>query len=143
MEVLIDSTIWSLALRRRALHLGSEEVALVEEWRRLVLSGDAVLIGPVRQEVLSGVKDSRTFDLLRSHLADFRQLAIEPNDYDRAASLYNLCRASGVAPTAIDMLICAVAERFGVPIFTTDRDFEHYARHLPIELHRPIPPREQ
>jgi len=48
---------------------------------------------------------------------------------------FNMCRAHGVVATAIDMLICAVAARLRVPIFTTDTDFVSYATYLPISLH--------
>ena len=39
--------------------------------------------------------------------------------------------------TGTDLLICAVAVRHGLKIFTTDTDFAAYARHLPIKLHLP------
>lgn len=135
MEVLVDTTIWSLALRRRPIDLMPRDLALVEEWRRLVLSGDALLVGPIRQEVLSGIREPTTFALLRERLNDFRHLAVVPGDYDRAAELFNRCRAAGVAATAVDMVICAVAERFEVPVFTTDRDFLHYARCISTRLY--------
>ena len=135
MSVLVDTTIWSLALRRRSRNLGATQLRLVDEWRTLVEEGRAAIIGPIRQEILSGVRDPDVFDRLRVHLAGFDCLRIELDDHDQAARFYNRLRAAGVAGGAIDLLICAVAHRIDVAIFTTDRDFQRYARHLPIRLH--------
>ncbi len=137
MIVLIDTTIWSLALRRRPQSLNDQERLLVEEWIRLVRSGEAVLIGPIRQEILSGIRSEASFSRIQESLGDFRYLEIFPSDYDQAARFFNVCRAHGITGTAVDLLICAVAHRFDVPIFTTDADFQHYAPHVEIRLHEP------
>jgi len=41
----------------------------------------------------------------------------------------------GEGAGSIDLLICAIAYRHKLAIFTTDRDFDRYAKHLPIRLH--------
>ena len=110
---------------------------MVEEWARLVRSGEAVLVGPIRQEILSGIRREETFIAIQESLGDFRYLDIFPSDYDLAARFFNVCRAHGITGTAVDLLICAVAHRFDVPIFTTDVDFQHYAPHVQIRLHEP------
>lgn len=138
--VLVDTTIWSLALRRRPHDLSAGERRLVDEWAGLVRGGRAVLTGPIRQEVLSGVRRQADFEVLRQRLSAFALLPIELGDYDRAASFFNTCRAHGVVATTIDMLLCALAERTRAVIFTTDRDFPRYARHLPINMHAPRAP---
>jgi predicted nucleic acid-binding protein len=135
--VLVDTSIWSLALRRRAAALAAAEARLVDEWADLVTNGLAGLIGPVRQEILSGVRRPEVFQALRRALADFPNLAIETVDYDRAAEFFNVCRARGVTGGPIDMLISAVAYRHEVPIFTVDVDYSRYARHIPLRLHVP------
>ncbi len=78
------------------------------------------------------------FEALQERLSSFRYLEILPGDYDQAARFFNLCRSHGITGSHIDMLICALAYRNGVPIFTTDGDFPDYARHLPIHLHVPV-----
>ena len=137
MIVLVDTTVWSLALRRRRSALSAAETALVEEWTRLVQTGEAALAGPIRQEVLSGIRDAKAFAGLQEQLGNFRYLVIVPSDYDRAAAFFNDCRAAGIAATPIDMLLCAIASRHDAAIFTTDGDFALYAEHLPIRLHLP------
>lgn len=140
MIVLVDTTIWSLALRRRRRTLNELEQLLVLEWTRLVQSGEAVLIGPIRQEILSGIREEKSFESIRESLGDFRYLEIHPDDYDQAARFFNRCRTHGITGTAIDLLLCAVAHRFETPIFTTDPDFGYYAPHTGIRLHEPAAP---
>ena len=133
--VLVDTSIWSLALRRRPAALTAAEGRLVDEWTDLVSEGLAGLIGPIRQEILSGVRRSEVFQALRRDLSDFPHLGIDAVDYDRAAEFFNVCRARGITGGPTDMLISAVAYRHGVPIFTVDTDYGRYARHIPLRLH--------
>lgn len=135
MSVLIDTPVWSLALRRKATQLNRGERQLVEEWKSLVWDGRARLAGIIRQEVLSGIRDARHFERLRDHLAAFDDVPAAAADHERAAGYFNACRAKGVTPTSFDMLICALASRHALAIFTTDTDFVRYARILPLKLH--------
>ena len=135
--ILIDTPIWSLALRRRARDLSPDEGRDIAEWEHLVRAGRASLIGPIRQEVLSGVRDERSWERLRAALRPFPDLPIATEDYERAAQFFNRCRARGVTGSAIDLLICAVAFRFSTPVYTTDTDFQRYATVLDLDLHMP------
>jgi predicted nucleic acid-binding protein len=139
--VLVDTSIWSLALRRRATALSADERRLVIEWEALVDRGRATLIGPIRQEILSGVRHVDTFHVLRRSLLDFPHLSIEVEDYDRAAEFFNLCRGRGSSGGPIDMLIAAVAYRHQISVFSSDTDYARYARHVPVRLHTPQPRR--
>jgi predicted nucleic acid-binding protein len=131
MKVLVDTSIWSLALRRRKQVRNPE----AEELGRLVAAHVVEIIGPIRQEVLSGVRDKAQFDRLELHLDAFEDLPLTDEDYVTAATFYNLCRAKGIQGSNTDFLICAVAVRHDLSIFTTDGDFPHFARCLPIVLH--------
>ncbi|MCH8974515.1 MAG: PIN domain-containing protein [Chloroflexi bacterium] len=137
MDVLIDTSVWSLALRRRARQLSPSQVRVHREWAELVQEGRAVVIGPVRQELLSGIPDGATFERLRERLQAFDDLPLTTGDYEEAARFNNRCRASGVAGSAVDLLICAAAARRDLAIFTADADFRRYARVLPVKLHEP------
>lgn len=131
MRVLVDTSIWSQALRRGE-HGQKPEAA---ELRRLITSHLVDIIGPIRQEVLSGVREEAQFDRLESHLAAFPDLPLLAEDYVTAAKFYNFCRAKGIQGSNTDFLICAVAVRQDRSIFTTDGDFLLFARCLPIALH--------
>jgi predicted nucleic acid-binding protein len=134
VNVLVDTCVWSAALRRRQ---DDDESVEVRELRELIGNGCAVMMGPVRQELLSGVRSRRQFELLRDHVRSFPDLVLVTADYERAAEHVTSARARGVQGSNTDFLICAAAERRDLPIFTTDRDFELFAGLLPIGLHRP------
>ena len=136
MTVLPDNSVWSLFFRRLEIHLSTGEQAIRKELTELIRLDRAQLIGPVRQEVLSGVREDALFRRLCYRLRAFPDAAITVEDYELAAEYYNRCRASGIVGSAIDLLICAVAARREWEIFTTDRDFRGYARHLPIALYK-------
>jgi predicted nucleic acid-binding protein len=137
MRVVVDTSVWSLAVRRRAARLSPGERAIVLHWRDLVRDGLAVLIGQVRQEVLTGVRDERQFERLRLHLRGFDDEPLSAGDYERAAQFTNRCTAVGVSGSPADFLICSVAAGRGIPVFTTDPDFARYARTVPVMLHGP------
>ena len=132
MMVLVDTCVWSLALRRRERKDDPE----VRELETLIRDGRVQLIGPIRQEILSGIARKAQFDRIRRSLAAFPDLPIEAEDYELAASYYNLCRSKGVQGSNTDFLICAVGVQHQHEIYTTDADFERFARCLPIALHR-------
>lgn len=93
------------------------------------------MIGPVRQELLSGLRTEEAFVRLRDHLRAFADEPLTTADYERAAEYFNTCRAAGVQGSNTDFLICAAAERRQLAILTTDRDFDRFAALLPIALH--------
>ena len=104
--------MWSLALRRRATAtLSSEESRLKAALAEAISDGRVVMIGPIRQELLSGIKEQSQFEKLRTTLQAFRDEAIDTRDYEEAARSYNLCRGHGVECGPVDILICAVAMR--------------------------------
>jgi predicted nucleic acid-binding protein len=134
MLVLVDTPIWSLALRRKGTDLSPREQRLTDALRELIQDGRAQLVGPVRQELLSGLREEATFKKLRDQLRAFEQVSMEVADYEEAAHLNNQCRARGIAGSAIDFLVCAAALRRNWEIFTTDRDFLRYATVLPLTV---------
>ncbi|MGA2967503.1 MAG: PIN domain-containing protein, partial [Terriglobales bacterium] len=135
MMVLVDTPVWSLALRRKPEHLSPRERQLIETLAELVREGRVQLLGPVRQELLSGIREEAQFRKLRDYLRAFPEQPLEAEDYEEAAQMNNRCRARGIAGSAIDFLICAAAHRRGWIIFTTDRDFQNYASVLSLRLH--------
>ena len=95
------------------------------------------MIGPVRQELLSGIRHRNQFEGLREYLRAFPDVRLESTDYERAAEHFTSCRRKGIQGSNTDFLICAVAANHNLTIFTTDRDFDAFAAHLPLRLLRP------
>lgn len=131
MKVLVDTPIWSYALRSLNKRYQTE----IDELALLIQDQRALIIGPIRQEILSGYSDSRKYERLKDKLSYFDNTPIIDSDYEQAAELCNECRKKGIHGSHIDFLICAVAQRNDVPIFTTDNDFCLYKSVLPIKLH--------
>jgi predicted nucleic acid-binding protein len=104
--------------------------------RRLIDEDLAHLSGPIRQEVLSGIRDHSQFTPLRDMLRPFTDLEIITGDYERAAEMLNICRSQGIQGSNTDFLICAVAERLGLSILTTDRDFQLFQAHITVNLYQ-------
>ena len=133
--VLVDTPVWSLALRRRAADLNAREQRLTRALAELVREGRAQIAGVVRQELLSSIREAERFEKLREYLRAFDDPRLDATDYEEAARMHNQGRTRGIAGSAIDFLICAVAGRRGWQVFTTDRDFECYARVLAVGLY--------
>jgi|SRR5271166_1004606 len=135
MTALVDTPVWSLALRRKHSDLSAREKVLIRALEELVREGRAQIVGAIRQELLSGIREEERFHRLRNYLRAFDEPSIGMLDYEEAARMHNSCRARGIAGSAIDFLICAVAQRRDWHIFTTDHDFERYRRVLGLKLY--------
>jgi len=133
MKVIVDTSVWSLALRRDA----NESLAPDQELRHLIHDHRVQMIGPIRQEILSGIRSESQFGKLQKHLESFPDLPIHTEDYVAAAQFFNRCRSEGVQGSNTDFLICALAVRNKFSIYTTDKDFELFSKHLAIVLHKP------
>ena len=131
MKVIVDTSVWSLALRRRSGGESAESRIL----RALVLDRKVQMLGPIRQEILSGLRSAAHFRALRDRLASFPDLPLTTEDYVKAAEFFNACRSKGIQGSNTDFLLCSVSSRTEMPIFTTDKDFSVYAAHLPIRLY--------
>ena len=137
MNVLVDTPIWSEAFRRKKEGDGAGDSSFSAELNELIREVRAVMIGPVRQEILSGISSELQFKNLKEKLRAFDEFPILTEDYEMAATFYNTCRSNGVQGSHIDFLLCAVAYRNNMLIFTTDNDFEHYSKHIDISLYIP------
>lgn len=132
MNVLVDTSVWSLALHRSP---PTKEPAVVE-FAELIREFRVQMLGAIRQELLSGIRSAQQFDALRRHLRAYPDLELAPDDHELAADFFNQCRKRGVQGSNTDFLICACAHRHHLSIFTTDKDFHLYRQHLPIRLHQ-------
>jgi len=131
MNVLVDTCIWSLALRRSSL----QDISEVMELRELISEQRVLILGIVRQEILSGIREELNFIRLRDHLRAFLDIQLVTEDFECAAEFFNICRTNGIQGSNTDYLICSVACRLNVPILTTDADFIKYSQFIPIRLH--------
>lgn len=129
--VLVDTCVWSLALRGSA----AANSGVAAELTQLINDNQVKIIGAIRQELLSGYSDKQSYEKLRAKLQYFPNEPTLDVDYEAAAEYSNFCRAKGIQGSHTDYLICAVAIRAKLKIFTTDKDFESYSKHLPLSLY--------
>lgn len=133
MKVLVDTCIWSLALRRNTV----VEDPYVRELAALVKEFRVQMIGPIRQEILSGVASKKTYELLKTNLAGFPDLMLRTEVFEQAAWICNQNRQKGIQGSNTDFLLCAVSLLYEMPVFTTDKDFLFFQKHSLIRLHSP------
>jgi predicted nucleic acid-binding protein len=132
VKVVVDTSVWSLVLRRR---VRSRDDALADELERLIVTYRVVMIGPIRQELLSGIRTHEQYEGLRERLRAFPDLRLHSQDYELAAQFFNQCRGRGVQGSNTDFLICAAAVRRDSSVFSADRDFEAYEHILQLKRH--------
>ncbi len=129
MSVIVDTPVWSELFRRN-----SPGGLAVERLQALIYDGEAVLLNPIRQEILAGIRDQKQFERLRQALRAFSSPALGEEDHERAAEFFKLCRSAGIQGSNTDFLICAASVRMGAEILTLDGDFQHFARVLPVQV---------
>ena len=132
MKVLVDTSVWSLVLRRSKIHNREME----EELSALIDEARVEIIGPIRQEILSGIKSHRQFQKLRFYLSAFPDLKLTERDFEQAAEYFNRCRAKGIQGSNTDFLICSAAVSNDLEIFTLDDDFKNFQKFISIKFYK-------
>lgn len=130
MKIIVDTCIWSFALRRTQ----QQHNTIANKLRDLINDSRVILLGSVRQEIRSGIKHQEQFDKLKNNLQAFPNLSLDIEDYELAAEYFNICRRNGIQGSNTDFLICATASRRNYEIFTIDKDFIDFNQYLPIVL---------
>jgi hypothetical protein len=129
MKILVDTCVWSQVLRHK-----NPNKELEAKLKDLIHDGRVCIIGPIRQELLSGITSIKQFNALKKGLSAFEDIPIRTEHFEKAAEFSNICRSKGIQGSTIDFLICAVAYVDKLVIYTTDKDFESYKKYLPIKL---------
>ncbi len=132
MNLIVDTSVWSLVLRRRQV---DENDPFVRAFRNHVERGNCIhLIGVVLQELLDGVESPKDCDRLIELLKPFPLMSTGRETHILASQLRNRCRRKGVQAGPIDFLIAAVCIENNYPLLTADQDFSHIAKHSELIL---------
>ena len=130
MNIFVDTSVWSLALRQEG-----SSASEVEALKRAIAGGDTVVsTGLVLQELLQGFHGPRAADKIVRYFSLLPILAPEVEDHVEAARWRILCRRKGVQIGTIDALIAQLCIRHSLQLLARDEDFEHMARHTPLSL---------
>lgn len=128
MSVIVDTSVWSLALRRADARLQKAQAEVVRALSHLIDNSGVLLLNKVRQELLTGVKSPEQFTKLREVLRSFPEIKTGCDDFELAAELSNLARTKGIQASPVDSFIWAVCRRLDAPLFTLDRDFQRLSK---------------
>lgn len=131
MTLLVDTSVWSLALRRDAPASEPEVRHLAQ-----ALLGSELLVttGLILQELLQGFSGPRAQAQIVERFAALPLVHPDREDHVLAAALRNTCRRAGVQIGTIDALIAQLCIRHDLVLLSTDKDFAHAARHCPLRL---------
>jgi predicted nucleic acid-binding protein len=134
VSLLVDTSVWSLFLRRdRPVDL-PEVDALIHALE----TGDRILCtGLILQELLQGFSGPKARRQIIERFAAFPLLNPDREDHIAAAELRNLCRRRGVQAGTIDSLLAQLCIRHELTILTTDVDFKHIAKHTSLQIWAP------
>lgn len=131
LTLFVDTSVWSLLLRRDQPHGSPHVGALVGAIDR----GDRIVsTGLILQELLQGFSGPKSRLQIIQHFTAFPMLTPEREDHIAAAELGNQCRRRGVQAGTIDALIAQLCIRYELVLLTTDSDFELIAKHAALTL---------
>jgi len=131
MNVFVDTSVWSLAFRRPQVSQDPQVTALA----RCLQAGDLVFTtGLVLQELLQGFAGPTAKNAILARFSKLPMIVPSTRDHVQAAELRNACRHKGIQIGTIDTLIAHLCINNDLLLLTTDRDFEHVARHTDLSL---------
>lgn len=133
MSLLVDTSVWSLALRRNS----PPDIAPVAELRRAIAAGETIVVtGLILQELLQGFSGPRAGDQIIARFAALPLLTPQRSDHVDAAQLRNACRRGGLQIGTIDALLAQLCIRHDLTMLSTDKDFTAIAERSPLKLWR-------
>lgn len=132
MNLIVDTSVWSLVLRRTKIDHENQHVKI---FKNCLQNGDNIhLLGNILQELLDGLSRETDQNRLLKTLTPFPLIKPERDDYIQAARLRNLCRKKGIQASPVDFLISATCAKRGYPLLTSDQDFFRIAKHCDLHL---------
>lgn len=130
MNLVVDTSVWSLVLRRPRVDHSN---VYVQAFRTHLESNNRLfLLGSILQELLDGLRSPKQIDRLVNLLEPFPLIDVDRSTYVAAAKLRTTCRTKGVLAGPIDFLIAAACCQHGYPLLTADQDFSRIARHCDL-----------
>lgn len=131
MTLLVDTSVWSLALRRDGAHEAKEVRALREA---LTGADSVVTTGLVLQELLQGFNGPKAREAIIERFGALPLIQPDRQDHVAAAEVRNACRRAGVQIGTIDALLIQLCGRYEMTLLSSDKDFANAALHVPFRL---------
>jgi predicted nucleic acid-binding protein len=131
MTLLVDTSVWSLALRRDGTQDAKEVLALREA---LTGADSVVTTGLVLQELLQGFNGPKAKEAIIERFGALPLIQPDRQDHVAAAEVRNACRRGGVQIGTIDALLIQLCGRYEMTLLSSDKDFANAAHHVPFRL---------
>ena len=130
-RVIIDTSVWSEALRRKKNTINSSETII-----RKIIEKDIeiLLLGIILQEILSGISNEKLYNEIKKILDDFVYLETTKNDYIYASELSSKCRSNGIKAGSIDYLIASTTIQNDLHLVTYDKDFVNISKYTDLKI---------
>ena len=126
--ILVDTTVWI------DLFAGKKEIHTTQLTDAINNKEDLCICGLIITEVLQGIKKDKDFKETQKILDDLLYLPASRKTYIRAAQIYRLCRKKGITiRKPVDCIIASLCIENAVYILHNDRDFDHIAKHFPLQ----------
>lgn len=134
MTLLVDTSVWSLALRRDASTAEPEVLQLKDA----MMGADVVVTtGLVLQELLQGFSGPKSRAQIIERFAALPLLQPDREDHVAAAEIRNTCRRAGVQIGTIDALLAQLCVRHDLTLLSTDNEFKLAAPHCALRVWAP------
>ena len=131
MTLFVDTSVWSLALRRDT----PADLPEVEVLGRALRDGEQVVTtGIVLQELLQGFNGPKAGARIVERFSVLPLLVPGRDDHIAAAEVRNTCRRRGVQIGTIDALLATLCIAHDLELLTADTDFARIAEHQPLRL---------
>lgn len=133
MSILVDTSVWSLALRRKNV----PDIAEIQRLREALTSPDKVVTtGVIIQELLQGFSGAKSRDLIIDRFQSLSLIQPTITDHIEAAEIRNTCRRGGVQIGTIDALIAQLCIKHNFMLLSTDKDFQYAAKHIDLRIYQ-------
>jgi predicted nucleic acid-binding protein len=134
LSLFVDTSVWSLALRRDGPLSAPQVAALL----RAIENGEPILTtGLVLQELLQGFSGPRAREQILDRFSALPLLVPDRADHVEAAALRNTCRRHGVQIGTIDALLAQLCIRHSLLMLSGDQDFQRIANRCDLRLWQP------
>lgn len=131
MGLLVDTSVWSLAMRRDEQPNSPELKLLI----KALDSGEEIYsTGVILQELLQGFSGAKSADAIVERFTAIPMLIPDTADHIQAAELRNKSRRKGIQVGTIDALIAQLSLRYQLSLLTADKDFKHMSKAVKLKL---------
>ena len=131
MSLFVDTSVWSLALRRDT---PADHPAVARLGDALVRGEHVFSTGLILQELLQGFRGPEAAGSIIERFAALPFITPTRTDHIEAADLRNTCRRRGIQVETIDALLPRLCIRHELVMLSTDRDFIGIAKWTPLNL---------